>query len=192
MTAEPWREPVTAAIPQAQPLPTPPRGSTRALIGHPPRQDTETLLAVMIEERKLRCGTDGSWPPPGAGSRIPPTPCYVREPECQGIRERWIRTLKEEGLHLHDFTTLEEARQTMASSSSETTTRGRSSSTAFRRPPRSAERRRVRPPDEGADLSRQRGSRQPLRRPWPRKLGSERSDAVGLKPQPGPCVATAP
>ena len=36
---------------------------------------------------------------------------YVGEPECNGIMERWIRTLKEECLHLHDFATLEEARQ---------------------------------------------------------------------------------
>ena len=31
--------------------------------------------------------------------------------ECNGIMERWIRTLKEECLYLHDFATLEEARQ---------------------------------------------------------------------------------
>ena len=35
---------------------------------------------------------------------------YVGEPECNGIMERWIRTLKEECLYLHDFQTLEEAR----------------------------------------------------------------------------------
>lgn len=39
------------------------------------------------------------------------SPAYVGEPECNGIMERWIRTLKEECLHLHDFATLEEARQ---------------------------------------------------------------------------------
>ena len=33
------------------------------------------------------------------------------EPECNGIMERWIRTLKEECLYLHDFQTLDEARQ---------------------------------------------------------------------------------
>lgn len=31
------------------------------------------------------------------------------EPECNGILERWIRTLKEECLYLHDFETLQEA-----------------------------------------------------------------------------------
>ncbi|MGH7567894.1 MAG: integrase core domain-containing protein [Gemmatimonadales bacterium] len=45
---------------------------------------------------------------------IRPTPSYVGEPECNGIMERWIRTLKEECLYLHDFTTLEEARQVIA------------------------------------------------------------------------------
>ncbi|HXQ28772.1 MAG TPA: integrase core domain-containing protein [Gemmatimonadales bacterium] len=42
---------------------------------------------------------------------IRPTPSYVGEPECNGIMERWIRTLKEECVYLHDFATLEEARQ---------------------------------------------------------------------------------
>ena len=39
------------------------------------------------------------------------TPAFVGEPECNGVIERWIRTLKEECLYLHDFETLEEARQ---------------------------------------------------------------------------------
>jgi transposase InsO family protein len=39
------------------------------------------------------------------------TPAYVREPECNGIMERWIRTLKEECIYLHDFESLEEARE---------------------------------------------------------------------------------
>ena len=38
------------------------------------------------------------------------TPSYVGEPECNGVAERFIRTLKEECLYLHDFQTLEEAR----------------------------------------------------------------------------------
>jgi transposase InsO family protein len=42
---------------------------------------------------------------------IRPTPSYVGEPECNGIIERWMRTLKEECLYLHDFETLDEARQ---------------------------------------------------------------------------------
>ena len=38
------------------------------------------------------------------------TPAYVGEPECNGVAERFIRTLKEECIYLHDFETLEEAR----------------------------------------------------------------------------------
>ncbi len=39
------------------------------------------------------------------------TPAYVGEPECNGIMERWIRTLKEECLYLYDFESLEEAQE---------------------------------------------------------------------------------
>ncbi len=39
------------------------------------------------------------------------TASYVGEPECNGVAERFIRTLKEECLYLHDFDSLEEARQ---------------------------------------------------------------------------------
>lgn len=39
------------------------------------------------------------------------SPAFVGEPECNGVMERWIRTLKEECLYLHDFETLEEARE---------------------------------------------------------------------------------
>lgn len=42
---------------------------------------------------------------------IQSTPSYVGEPECNGIMERWNRTLKEECIYLHDFESLEEARQ---------------------------------------------------------------------------------
>ncbi len=42
---------------------------------------------------------------------IRPSPSQVGEPECNGIMERWIRTLKEECLYLHDFRTLDEARE---------------------------------------------------------------------------------
>ena len=37
------------------------------------------------------------------------TPTYVGEPVCNGVAERFIRTLKEECIHLHDFETSEEA-----------------------------------------------------------------------------------
>jgi transposase InsO family protein len=39
------------------------------------------------------------------------TASYVGEPECNGVAERFIRTLKEECLYLHDFKSLEEARE---------------------------------------------------------------------------------
>ena len=39
------------------------------------------------------------------------TPSYVGEPECNGIAERWMRTLKEECIYLHDFESLDEARE---------------------------------------------------------------------------------
>jgi len=38
------------------------------------------------------------------------TPAYVGEPECNGVAERFIRTLKEERIYLHHLETLEEAR----------------------------------------------------------------------------------
>jgi transposase InsO family protein len=41
---------------------------------------------------------------------IRPTASYFGEPECNGVAERFIRTLKEECLFLHDFESLEEAR----------------------------------------------------------------------------------
>jgi transposase InsO family protein len=42
---------------------------------------------------------------------IKSTPSYVGEPQCNGIMERWIRTLREECLYMHDFESLEEARE---------------------------------------------------------------------------------
>ena len=39
------------------------------------------------------------------------TASYVGEPECNGVAERFTRTLKEECLYLHDFQNLEEARE---------------------------------------------------------------------------------
>ena len=38
------------------------------------------------------------------------SPSYVGEPECNGVIERFMRTLKEQCLYLHRFQTLEEAR----------------------------------------------------------------------------------
>ncbi len=38
------------------------------------------------------------------------SPSYVGEPECNGVAERFMRTLKEQCLYLHRFTSLTEAR----------------------------------------------------------------------------------
>ena len=38
-------------------------------------------------------------------------PAYVGEPECNGVVERFIRTLERECLYLNDFETIEEARE---------------------------------------------------------------------------------
>jgi transposase InsO family protein len=42
------------------------------------------------------------------------SPTYVGEPECNGVIERFIRTLKEQCLYLQRFRTLEEARRIIA------------------------------------------------------------------------------
>jgi len=42
------------------------------------------------------------------------SPSYVGEPECNGVAERFMRTLKEECLYLHDFEGLEQAREVIA------------------------------------------------------------------------------
>jgi transposase InsO family protein len=39
------------------------------------------------------------------------TPSYVGEPECNGVIERFMRTLKEQCLYLHRFQSLAEARR---------------------------------------------------------------------------------
>ena len=39
------------------------------------------------------------------------SPSYVGEPECNGVAERFMRTLKEPCIYLHQFASLEEARR---------------------------------------------------------------------------------
>src|SRR5262245_10785602 len=55
---------------------------------------------------------------PVASTRPPPlrneftdTPAFVGEPACNGCAERFMRTLKEQCLYLHQFRDLEEARE---------------------------------------------------------------------------------
>jgi transposase InsO family protein len=42
------------------------------------------------------------------------TPSYVGEPQCNGVAERFMRTLKEQCIYLHQFGSLEEARRIIA------------------------------------------------------------------------------
>jgi transposase InsO family protein len=42
------------------------------------------------------------------------SPAYVGEPECTGVMERFIRTLKEQCLYLQRFESLAQARQIIA------------------------------------------------------------------------------
>lgn len=42
------------------------------------------------------------------------SPSYVGEPQCNGVAERFMRTLKEQCLYLHQFHTLQEARAVIA------------------------------------------------------------------------------
>src|SRR5262249_24635712 len=42
---------------------------------------------------------------------LPAAPAFVGEPECNGCAERFMRTLKEQCLYLHQFRDLEEARE---------------------------------------------------------------------------------
>lgn len=42
------------------------------------------------------------------------SPSYVGEPECNGVIERFMRTLKEQCLYLHQFASLDEARRVIS------------------------------------------------------------------------------
>src|SRR5262245_624948 len=63
------------------------------------------------------------------------TPSYVGEPECNGVIERFMRTLKEQCLYLHRFPRVSPTRAgSSASSSRATTPSGSSSDLVIRRP----------------------------------------------------------
>src|SRR5262245_29960592 len=55
------------------------------------------------------------------------SPSYVGEPECNGVAERFMRTLKEQCIYRHQFASLEEARRIIGQSSPATTPNGSSS-----------------------------------------------------------------
>ena len=85
----------------------------------PVRQGVRTCLGGYAPKIALGLGLRHDWAPQYTARQfaaelrwlgIRSTPAYVGEPECNGIMERWLRTLKEECFYVHDFRNLEEAR----------------------------------------------------------------------------------
>ena len=85
----------------------------------PVRQGVRTHMAVYAPRIALGLGLRHDWGPRYTAHQfqgelgwlgIRSTAAYVGEPECNGVAERFIRTLKEECLYLQDFESLEEAR----------------------------------------------------------------------------------
>jgi hypothetical protein len=70
------------------------------------------------------------------------TPSYVGEPQCNGVAERFMRTLKEQCVYLHHFESLEEARALITAFICATTPSGSSNASAIARPRKSAPRPR--------------------------------------------------
>lgn len=86
----------------------------------PVRQGVRRHLGGYAPKIALGLGLRHDWAPQYTSHRfaaelrwlgIRSTPAYVGEPECNGIMERFLRTLKEECLYVHDFESLEEARK---------------------------------------------------------------------------------
>ncbi len=86
----------------------------------PIRQGVRTHLGGFVAKIALGLGLRHDWAPQYTARQfaaelrwlgIRSTPAYVGEPECNGIIERFMRTLKEECLYVHDFKNLEEARK---------------------------------------------------------------------------------
>jgi transposase InsO family protein len=77
---------------------------------------------------------------------------FVGSPECNGIAERFFRTLKEQVIYCRQFRNLEEAREAIARFVWDYTTTGGSSGSATRRPPKperfSTRSKRPWPPDK--------------------------------------------
>ncbi len=100
---------------------------TRAKLGEkdrwaalePVRQGVRAHMAGYAPRIALGLGLRHDWGPQYTAHQfqaelrwlgIRSTAAYVGEPECNGVAERFIRTLKEECLYLHDFESLETAR----------------------------------------------------------------------------------
>ncbi len=85
----------------------------------PIRQGVRTHLRGYARKITLGLGLRHDWAPQYTAHQfaaelrwlgIRPTPWYVGDPQCNGIMERFLRTLKEECLYVHEFRNLEEAR----------------------------------------------------------------------------------
>jgi transposase InsO family protein len=86
----------------------------------PIRQGVQAHMAGYAPRIALGLGLRHDWGPQYTAHQfqgelrwlgIRSTPSYVGEPECNGVAERFMRTLKEECLYLYDFESLEQARQ---------------------------------------------------------------------------------
>jgi putative transposase len=86
----------------------------------PVRQGVRTHMAAHAPRIALGLGLRHDWEPQYTAHQflselkwlgIRSTASYVGEPGCNGVAERFTRTLKEECLYLHDFQSLEEARE---------------------------------------------------------------------------------
>lgn len=86
----------------------------------PIRQGVQKLMDGYAPKIALGLGLRHDWGPQYTAHQfqgelrwlgIRSTPSYVGEPECNGVAERFMRTLKEECLYLHDFHDIEEARR---------------------------------------------------------------------------------
>ena len=112
------------------------------------------------------------------------SPSYVGEPECNGVAERFMRTLKEQCIYLHQFRSLEEARGSSRSSSRATTPSGSSSGWGIGR-----RRRRARMPNGGRHEPRRADRREARAVDAP---GATRTRGVAMSVSPETTIPHAP
>lgn len=86
----------------------------------PIRQGVRQIFGAVRKDAARGLGVRCDWGPQYIGDAwisevrwlgMTITPAYVGEPQCNGVIERFIRTLKEQWIYLHRFRTLEEARR---------------------------------------------------------------------------------
>lgn len=89
----------------------------------PIRQGVDRYMGAYAPKIALGLGLRHDWGPQYTANQflaelkwlgIQSSPAFVREPECNGLIERFNRTLKEECLYVHEFESLEHARQVIA------------------------------------------------------------------------------